>query len=483
MIEYFKIAWRNVWRNKRRSLITMSSIFFSVFLAVIMRSFQLGSYDSMINTIVEMYSGYIQIEHKDFPEDKTIDNSIEYSSVILNEIESVENVKTVVPRLSSFSFAYSKDQSKGILFTGINPEKENQMTGLIKQLAKVKLTQESIDAMMQKNVPRGIINKLLTIKDEYYSDEEILAFDLELSSDEADEYLPLIKQTAAYESKYISNNDNGVLLGAGLAKYLKLDVGDSIILMGMGYYGISAAGVFPVKGILKIPNPKLNDMAVYGALRTVQNYFSAYSVSDNSADTTFLLSSYAINIHETDDESIELTRNQIEENLNNDVFLVRGWKQANKELANQIKSDNYSGIVFIGLLYVVIAFGILGTVLMMIAERRREMGVMIAIGMKKTKLALIVSLEMLLMSFTAMLAGIIATVPFVILGNYFPIRLRGEAAEMMTQYGMEPVMPLAWFDTYYTDQILSIILVVFVISIYPLISINKLKIINALRGK
>lgn len=292
----FTVAWRNIWRNKRRSLITMSSIFFAVFLAILMRSFQPGSYAGIINTIVEMYSGYIQIEHKDFPEDKTIDNSIEYFSEIIAKIQSVENVKTVVPRLASFSFAYSKNQSKGVLFAGINPENENQMTGLIKQLAHIKTTQQSIDAMIQKNVPRGIINKLLTIEDEYYSNEEILAFDLELNSDEENEYLPIIKETCAYESEYITNTDNGVLIGAGLANYLKLNVGESIILMGMGYYGISAAGVFPVKGILKLPNPKLNDMAVYGALPTVQNYFSAYRISENSNDITFLLSSYATKI-------------------------------------------------------------------------------------------------------------------------------------------------------------------------------------------
>ncbi len=482
MKDFFKIAWRNVWRNKRRSLITMSSIFFAVFLALIMRSFQLGSYESMINSMVEMYSGYIQIENKDFPEDNTIDNSIEYSQSIISKIESVENVKTVVPRLSSFSYAYSKDQSKGILFTGINPQQENEMTGLIKQLVNVKITEQAVNNIKQKNVPREIINKLLTIVNNYYSDDKILKFDLELSNDEAREYIPIIKKYAAYKNEYLKQNDKGVLISAGLAKYLKLDVGDSIILMGMGYHGVSAAGKFKIKGIVLLPNPKLNDMIIYGELNNVQHYFSTYTVSDDFKDTTFLLSTYAVNLKNKDDESIANSRDEIIKNINSDLFLVRGWKDANKELANQIKSDNETGVLMIMLLYVVIAFGVLGTVLMMIAERQREMGVMIAVGMKKTKLALIVSIEMAFISFVALVSGILVSVPFIILGNIFPIRLKGEMAQMMISYGFEPVMPLAWFGSYYTDQVISVIVIVLLVMIYPLISINRLEIIKALRG-
>ena len=71
----FKIAWRNIWRNKRRSIITISSIFCAVFFAVFARSFQIGVYDKMISNMVGMYTGYLQIHQDGYWEEQSIENS------------------------------------------------------------------------------------------------------------------------------------------------------------------------------------------------------------------------------------------------------------------------------------------------------------------------------------------------------------------------------------------------------------------------
>jgi ABC-type lipoprotein release transport system permease subunit len=486
MFEYLKIAFRNIWRNKRRSLITMSSIFFAAFLAIVMRSFQLGSYDAMINTMVEKYTGHIQIEHPDFPEDMTLDNAVVYSDELLQKVRKVENVKAVAPRISSFSMAYSDIQNKGILINGIDPKAEEGMTGFSEQIAMVKLTDEAIAKIKAAGAPPFLQEALDEYRGKYYARDKILAFEMNLQSDDdIEKWLPVIKKHAFYPSQNLTEKDDGLLIGSGLSNYLKLNVGDSIIMLGMGYHGASAAKVFPIRGVIVVPNPQLDAMIAYGCLQTVQDYFSAYEFADSDnelGEKIPLLSSYVINVNKTDYESIQETRDAIIRSLNNKNLLIRGWKEANKELNNQIKSDNETGKIMIGLLYIVIAFGVFGTVLMMIAERKREMGVMIAIGMKKRKLAILISLEMFFMSFMGLIAGMLASMPIIALGHLRPIRLKGEMAEMMATYGMEPVMPMAWFDMYYFNQMLVVFIVVLVIMIYPVIRIRRMNVIEALRG-
>ena len=81
-----KLAWRNIWRNKKRSIITITAIVIAVFLAVVMRSLQLGVYDNMIQNIVGSYSGHIQIHSNGYWEEQTIDNAFEYNDSLIDKI-------------------------------------------------------------------------------------------------------------------------------------------------------------------------------------------------------------------------------------------------------------------------------------------------------------------------------------------------------------------------------------------------------------
>ena len=86
------MAWRNIWRNRRRTLITAASVFFAVFFALIMRSVQLGSYDRMFKNVIESYSGYIQVQQKDYFDEPVLDNSFELDQGLLDLIASDHNV-------------------------------------------------------------------------------------------------------------------------------------------------------------------------------------------------------------------------------------------------------------------------------------------------------------------------------------------------------------------------------------------------------
>jgi len=123
-----KIAWRNIWRNKRRTLITIASIMFALFFAIIMRGFQVGSYANMKENAIESYSGYIQIQKKGYWDDKNINNIFEFDKQVIEDLESDPRIKVIIPRLESFALASSGDATKGVAVMGISPEKEDKMT-------------------------------------------------------------------------------------------------------------------------------------------------------------------------------------------------------------------------------------------------------------------------------------------------------------------------------------------------------------------
>ena len=98
MKNYLKLAWRNIWRNKRRTAITIASIFFAMFFALVMRAIQVGSYGHMTDNIVQAFTGYIQIHKYGYWDDQTLDNTFEYNDAFIQEISSVEQIEAVIPQ-------------------------------------------------------------------------------------------------------------------------------------------------------------------------------------------------------------------------------------------------------------------------------------------------------------------------------------------------------------------------------------------------
>ena len=118
-----KLAWRNLWRNRRRTMITSASIFFAVFFALVMRSIQLGSYDHMYKNAIESYSGYIQVQHPDFWDEKTVDNTFSYDPELEEQALADENVSAAIPRFESFALASNGPRTKGVTGHGCGPGK------------------------------------------------------------------------------------------------------------------------------------------------------------------------------------------------------------------------------------------------------------------------------------------------------------------------------------------------------------------------
>jgi len=193
-----------------------------------------------------------------------------------------------------------------------------------------------------------------------------------------------------------------------------------------------------------------------------------------------MATSAVISLKDSKDKAVAETGDRLKRVIA-DPVVIRSWKELNALLINQMDADNKSGMIMIGILYLVIAFGVFGTVLMMMAERRREFGMLVAIGMQKKKLAKVVSLEMLLIGFLGVAAGIAASVPVVFYGNIHPLRFTGEIARMYEDYGFEPIMPTMLPDTYYIWQTVVVLVIIVIAISFSIRKIMRINVIKSLR--
>lgn len=403
----FKLAWRNIWRNKRRTWITVAAIGFAVFFSASMKSSQLGSYANMIDNVTRFYTGYVQIQEPGYWEDKTLENTFEEKDNILKKSNETQYVEEVAPRLESFALAAYQNQSKGSLVLGIDPESENRLTRLKDKLI---------------------------------------------------------------EGDYLQPGDKAVLISQGLAKYLKMSVNDTLVLISQGYHGINSAGKYPIKGIVKFPSPELNNQMVYLPLREAQWFYGA----------TNRLTSIAL-IIEHPDLTGQVISN-LENSLGEGTYEIMGWREMLPELIQQIELDYVGGLIMRFILYTVIAFGIFGTFLMMVNERKYEFGVMMAIGMKRFKLQLIVFLETVLIAFTGAFVGIAAAFPLIAYFNQNPIRFTGESAKMFEDFGVEPILPFSMEPEVFYGEAQIVLIITIILALYPLWAIYKLNINTAIRA-
>jgi putative ABC transport system permease protein len=465
------IAWRNLWRNKRRTLITVASVFFAVFFALVMRSLQLGAYGHMFRNVIESYTGYLQIQHQDFWDNKTIENLFTYSPEIKRAILADKNVTDAVLRFESFALASSGTITKGVMVLGIDPDKENLISKVKERLVKYRFTKSAIANLKNQDIPERVKKRLDLFIDNSYTGDGMLEADLEIKDREAGKLIPVIEKFSSFNNGYFESGKPQALVGDRLAKYLKLSIGDTIVLIGQGYHGTSAAGKFKVAGIVRLPTPDIDNSIVYLPIGICQDFYNAPG----------MLTSVALTVKNKKDRDIQKTISTIGAALQPPLRIV-SWQEMNELLINQMEADSNSGIVMIDILYLVIAFGIFGTVLMMTAERRREFGVLVAIGMQKTKLAMVISVEMLYIGLMGIASGVAASLPVIIVGLYNPIRLTGDLAKMYEDFGIEPVIPFMAVDTYFLWQSLVVAVIVLIALIFPVRKIYKMKVVNSLKA-
>jgi len=401
-----KLAWRNLWRNRRRSIITISAIVFAVVLSVLLDSVKKGLLDRMKENVVGFYHGYVQVHQNGYWDDQTLDNSFDFDSTLVVNLQQRDEVEKVIPRLESFVLAASESMSRGSMLVGVDPEMEDGVTALKSKLV---------------------------------------------------------------EGDYLEDEDRAVMVTTGLADYLRLGLNDSLVVLGQGYHGVSAAAKYPIKGLIKFGSPELNRGLIYLPIRESQHLFGA----DNKLTALVLKLG---NIREAERTSEELGSVLPQE------YETMSWQQMLPELDQVIQGEEAENKIFQVVLYLLIAFGIFGTILMMTMERQFEFGVMVAIGMNKTKLSLVVVLENIFLSILGAMVGVMVSLPVVYYLYWFPVSLSGQLAEAYENFGMEPIYYFSTDAVVFYTQGLVVLGLALALAFYPIFKIWRLNPVAAMQS-
>ncbi len=208
MKTFLKIAWRNVLRNKRRSIITFSAVSLGLAVLIFFQSLNEGSLDLIINGIIESGVGHIQIHHRGFHKEPSIEIAVEYPEEILKQLERFSEIKAKTERIKTGGLITSSAKSTATAIWGIDPEQESKLAQLGDQIIK---------------------------------------------------------------GNYLNQSDSHqVLIGKDLAEFLQVDVSDKIVLFTQGADGSLANEAYRVKGILQTNSPLLDRGTAFLTLADAQ---------------------------------------------------------------------------------------------------------------------------------------------------------------------------------------------------------------------
>jgi len=405
---FLKLAWRNIWRNKRRTLLTIGAVAFAVFFSSFMSAFQKGAWDHMMNSVVNSYYGFGQVHKKGYWEEQSLENSFDYKEA-QSYINEVATINGSVARLESYALASFDKYTKVAFVIGTQPEQEDRMTTLSTRVSK---------------------------------------------------------------GSYFTKEEQSVLVGIGVAKALKCAVGDTIVLLGSGYHGANAAGKFLVKGFLDFPSPELNKRMIYMPLSTAKEF---YRTDDN-------ITSLALDMA---DRRVALPAlATLKTKLDTAQYEVLNWREMLPELQQAKEIDTAGGQVMLLVLYIIITFVLLGTILMMTKERMHEFGILTAIGMDKKRLAGTVWLEIIILGILGVIVGIIlgAVVVYYFYTHPLDLAIMGEdAVKTYENFGVEPIFPAAFEWPIFIYQAVIVAILTTLLSLYPIFKILKLNPIAAMR--
>lgn len=404
-----QMAWRNVWRHPRRSILTMSAVAFAALVLIFMLSWQFGSYETMINSAVAIHSGHLQVQAEGYQDKQRMGQVVRDPASIRSLLDAIPEVAGHTARAKAFSLVSSEKRSYAALVVGIEPKQEARVS--------------TIETLVRKG-------------------------------------------------EYLAPGDgNQALLGRLLARNLRVDVGDEVVLLGQGRDGSIAATAVRVKGVFESGQDELDR----STLQIPLDFFQEVYAMRGAVHEVVVLGD--------DLDAVPGIKQRLTSAFRKtdagDGRVVLDWKELMPGLIQSIQMDLVSGFLFYVILIVVVAFSIMNTFLMAIFERKKEFGVLMALGSRPGRLSRLILTECSIMTGLGVALGIVLGMAVTVYFQVHGIHFSG-ASEILRQFGLpERMYPELSFLSVGVGTAVVLLITSFAV-IYPTLQVRRLHPVDAM---
>ena len=404
-----KLALRNLFRNTRRTLLTLAAIGLGLGLMIFTVNFQNGSYQEMINVGISSMAGHVVIQADGYQDDKDPALLVSDAQAVVGAVGAAYPDAVVAPRIFTGGLLMSPVSSMGVALSGLEPGPERQVQDLHERVV---------------------------------------------------------------DGEWLGSDDREIVIGIDMAQTLDVELGDKLVYMGQNGSDEVQSRLFRVRGIFRTGAASIDGRVAFVHLEAAQELLGGGDVAN------------LVTLHLPDPKDAYAAAPAIEALLARPELDVRHWKDALPELFALIRMDRGFGDVMLAVLGIIVAFGVLNTMMMSVLERTREFGVMLSVGMKPRQLAWLVMLEGLVLgiigSTVGLLIGLALSWPAVHYGIDYSGMLGGETMESGGVV-ISTLIRGAWdplrMAIYFTGAVVFCLCA----AIYPAWSLSKLQPIQALR--
>jgi len=404
----FRLAWRNLWRHPRRTWLTTGAMVFSNTLLVFMIALQFGMYDLMIDNTLQAFTGHLQIQAPGYKDDQKMRQTVADIVPLAESLRAELTTASIAARGTAFALVSSEERSYGIAVFGVEPEFESNVS----------------------TIP-GLISK----------------------------------------GRFLGASDAAeIIIGAALARNLRVDLGDELTLLGSGRDGSFAAAVVNIVGIFDSGVADFDRSMTEIPLGLFQDVFYM-----NGSGHHVVFDAGGI-------DGVAELQSRVGSLLPpGQDLVVHDWDALQPGLKQAIKADMSSAFFMYGILVILVAFSVLNTQLMSVLERTHEFGIVMSLGLTPGRLGRLVLLETAIMGALGLILG-------AILGGVitFWLGIRGFAYPGMEELAAKFNLPARFFPQVSAMTLLIGPAVVFLFTllaaVYPALRLHRLHPVEAMRA-